>query len=1282
MFYSSRPGFLLSIMCFALCMVFTSAHADNSNLLANPGFENIQKGFPIGWGTFEEKARSMAAIDREYALDGKYSLRMTGDPAEAWEPVFSDNITVTPSGEYTLAGYCKSNATDGEILFNIREISSDGQTAAFQQVPIPMMHDWAFYHQKFKLGERTTTVQVFLILPKCKGNAWFDNLMFVKGDLEDIDSLKSKAKVSPQTQSGGGSLVTLKGNILPNNGFEAVDVSRNLPSDWVFVSSDKNYSAGIVRDKAFAGKTSVIQKHANSGLPGSYMTTKTPITVLPNRNYRFSGWVMTSPDGRSAWTTIPSVRRQRVEGSCLQLMFKDDTGSVIDEVWSPVVQTGGKWERLEINGKAPGDAYHAEIRLYHGDFKGNSWFDSIRLETLEDGDSSIPEWKLHKDVYTAGKLPPAFKLLNPKGQLSVQLAEDSSDEYMITMKPADKGKPAVGSLKMPPIDTSFPGDFSITGEYRLQGDADAGISVDACDIYDNVLFGKTIRFNPTPIWQKFSLPFTARGESEHLTAKINAAGKGYLLSLRGLKAERLSKVSLEEYAGISVESNAKASVQPVSYNNKPTELPDVQICQNNGIPTLKVNGQVTGLDQFCNTYRPFDSVIRNCEEAGLIQVLSLLDIDWEKGPAGVNLAELDHQVRQVLKNAPNANIILCPDSTGTLSPKQWSHYNPSERYVNDLGESDIKSYGGAMKTFPSMASQKWQQDMDEMLVRVVEHVRKSDYANRVIGYWLSGYEWFQWEWSYGDRMDYSVHMRDAFRKWLQEKYGNVEALRKAWSSNSVLFDTVEIPSTADRRKTADGVFRDPAASQNVIDFVKFYSDLVADVLIRQGKAVKTASGKNTLTCSFYGYTTLFFDGISRETSGHSSLKRALESGYLDFTISPSDGYAFERGIGGTGGYNVVPGTLTLHNSIFTNEPDFRTHWAGQDIERTNTTRDDINIFRREFAMNLTNLVASQWYDFSTGYQLGDARLTKELARLKKVTQFAQKIDRAPYSEGMAVIVSEDVSSYIGTDKFLFDGGLLYHQRWLFFRTGMPHTYYLMSDLASPKMPDYKLYLFVNAFKLTEQEKAMIRSKCMRSGSVVMFVYAPGYVDEHGLSVENMKAFLGINIAKMDGDVEAKININADAKYVWLKDSSGIVYGQSIWSPMFYVDDSTANTLGTYTGTGKSGLAYKDFGDYKVVYSGACLLPPDLLRAVGRLAGCHVYLDTNDALYADKNFVSVHAKASGVKKIKLPAKADVYDLINHRVVARNVDSLEVYMNGNETALFYVGKADEAISAFKQ
>ena len=50
---------------------------------------------------------------------------------------------------------------------------------------------------------------------------------------------------------------------------------------------------------------------------------------------------------------------------------------------------------------------------------------------------------------------------------------------------------------------------------------------------------------------------------------------------------------------------------------------------------------------------------------------------------------------------------------------------------------------------------------------------------------------------------------------------------------------------------------------------------------------------------------------------------------------------------------------------------------------------------------------------------------------------------------------------------------------------------------------------------------------------------------------------------------------------------------------------------------------------------------------------HVYSETGDPLEASDAFVTLHARFPGRKMIRLPRKADVFDVFNRRKVAEGV-----------------------------
>ena len=59
----------------------------------------------------------------------------------------------------------------------------------------------------------------------------------------------------------------------------------------------------------------------------------------------------------------------------------------------------------------------------------------------------------------------------------------------------------------------------------------------------------------------------------------------------------------------------------------------------------------------------------------------------------------------------------------------------------------------------------------------------------------------------------------------------------------------------------------------------------------------------------------------------------------------------------------------------------------------------------------------------------------------------------------------------------------------------------------------------------------------------------------------------------------------------------------------------------------------------------------------------------DFVATDGNYLSIHSGMSGKKSIALPEKVrKVYDVFKEKVIAENVDKIEVDIDDNETAIF--------------
>jgi hypothetical protein len=79
------------------------------------------------------------------------------------------------------------------------------------------------------------------------------------------------------------------------------------------------------------------------------------------------------------------------------------------------------------------------------------------------------------------------------------------------------------------------------------------------------------------------------------------------------------------------------------------------------------------------------------------------------------------------------------------------------------------------------------------------------------------------------------------------------------------------------------------------------------------------------------------------------------------------------------------------------------------------------------------------------------------------------------------------------------------------------------------------------------------------------------------------------------------------------------------------------------------------------------LPPALLRALADVAGLPVVCRTDDAVYAGRGFIGIHASQPGTKTIRLPYAGRVEELLSGRRWPRGTTEVTLSMAAGDTAI---------------
>lgn len=562
--------------------------------------------------------------------------------------------------------------------------------------------------------------------------------------------------------------------------------------------------------------------------------------------------------------------------------------------------------------------------------------------------------------------------------------------------------------------------------------------------------------------------------------------------------------------------------------------------------------------------------------------------------------------------------------------------------------------------------------------------------------------------------DLSPAFKNEFSRYLKEKYVTDENLRKAWNNDKVTIAEPQIPDCDARyyiygvdydvkyptgfananegavpmpsNGTNIGQFVDIAQRCDVFDFFRALHIGTANSVIYFGNAVKEYS-KDMLTGAFYGSagSTKFF-GFSQV----GGVDHILTSGVIDFLASP--GVYENRQPGGFTGQRQNFDSYRLKNTMFLVEDDVRTHMENHsnrsDFELY-SFEDTANVMKREFGRNICQDTGSWWFDQIIGggrYKLPE--IYDLIAKQQKIAAESYELDRRKNSE-IAFIYDEEsyhVISDEATQQMMeifrnYDADII----------GAPSDRYLHNDMENPNMPDYKLYVFFNTLYLTDKERRVIKQKLSKNHATALFMYGAGVINPDADSVfdeKNISDLTGINTSRKDGVFSGKFKL-CDTHKMGKDLDRFQIYGdydrkmrynicaykgkvreiQNNLLPLLYADDASAETVACFPDSGKTAVAVKDTGGYVSVYCGSKYINNEVMRAVADFAGCHIYCRTNDVLYANKNYITIHAASSGRKTIYLPKTAnEISECYTNECFGRAVDEISFDMSKGETKMF--------------
>ena len=561
----------------------------------------------------------------------------------------------------------------------------------------------------------------------------------------------------------------------------------------------------------------------------------------------------------------------------------------------------------------------------------------------------------------------------------------------------------------------------------------------------------------------------------------------------------------------------------------------------NGSPALVIDGRAyPPIAMTTRFHKP--EYIKRLGESGLKVFFLMTNTDWlrpgrdytdEQGIQRHEPGGMEAFVRNaetLLAEVPDAYIIV---RIGLHPPVDWMEANRDEliTYQDGSHEPAILSSEVHKDEIPGMysfASGKWQEAAGKALKEFCDKVDSLSFADRVIGYFLAAggtSEWYpvnvlcdRGKNKYGD---FSPSFVKFYGEFLKKRYGTEEKLKKAWKKEDASFEKPIIPNVQeqyfifmeegimdamkyyesaeriigknidmDAEKAANlGVFLNMKDYRYVADFYDAFHEATAEAIIYFAKLLKERyAGK--IVGAFYGSygCTDFFN-----SSTATSTLPILDSGYVDFLAAP--GVYNNREPGGSVAQREMQDSFRLRGQMFVAEEDSRTHLEDsfyRDAMGLYDVRDSIVTLKRDFARVLCEDIYAWWFDqHAEGGRYQHEEIYKLFRRQEEIAQFAYGLDRNKENE-IALIYDQEschtVSMY--TNTLMLD----YYRTSDLPRIGAPVDYYFHNDCAREDMPDYKLYVMMNVFRLTDEEREVILQKARKNHAVVLWLYAPGFIN--------------------------------------------------------------------------------------------------------------------------------------------------------------------------------------------
>ncbi len=1233
---------LISFLPAVQVQATSRAAAEQSSILYNGGFDNssLSAQTVSGWSLNPSNANHTVTVQNDVVYSGN-ALKIEATGASY---IYAADFSVESGATYILSYWVRVDAANGlrfAPFFNDSNYKG-GWWKDYAVQPVSAVTDgWERVYGIVTIPESVgantrnpdSKVQLGFKVYQGSGTFYLDHVSFSKTDIYLDD---------------------------PNLDFEATVPAANSPANW-------NASVKQHQTLTLQSDTSVYHSGAQSMyvykdslLEKSTVESAVYLPVDPANIYEFSFWMCSKNASPTA-----TVR--------MNLQLYADDGSRLADDGSPALVQGtvaslnssserSAWTKVVTRAAVPEGAAYATLCFTLTRGTAELWIDDIFFEVVEDGTDCVVYYDDFHAVDESGNIS-TWQLRG-----SGSFAADSGGKLTVSSE-------AYIYTELTCLMTDY--TYCIKGDYT----ADMGGTVQL-RFYD-YKHNEYVNARQTVPLQTGGTAFAV-----NVTAPSHTYAAIYIGSDQA-GTVTVSDVTVYMTAQPPEPDRNSLDADWTSRSDRENVVSSVEVY--NGTPTLMIDGEPTAAYFYL---RPdLDAYLRTDAESRIASSGLELYVTYGgslyKGgcdpiwleDGSIDYDAFDAVIYDTLAAGDDALVMV---NIGMFAPKWWLEQNPEHQALAHNGSSYI-ALGDV-----SLASEKFRQEAGQVLRQLISHMKEQNYYNRVFGLKISGgqsYEWMCLGTGSDQGPDYSQASQEGFRTYLQSKYGTVEALRAAWGSNTVTFETATAPGWNERGGSSNVYMGDAdtgSLSRNMVDWNLWLNEASADSFLYYCQIAKEETDGQIIVGGYNGYlwTSNTYDSQGK---AHTAMDRVLDSEYVDWIASP---IAYnERLLGQSNTYMALIDSVQEHGKLYIAEQDNRTclsdSYAGTSwdaswdysVGQTRTMADTIYQQKRDFANALVSGVGLWQFDMYGGW-LDDDQLYSYFSDAKAEYDLSVYLDRNQRNE-VAVFVGDESYAYLtaenGNMSFTLLEPMLMQQRKHLAAMGAGYDTYAMSSLLEGKVSPHKLNIILSPFEITQEMHTAMDAYLKTDDQVVVWVYLPGISTGTELSLSNVQRTTGFSVGILEEKSTLQVQL-ADTAHSLTAGIEGLVYGNSTpnsVSPLAYIKDTAGVTVLGYNldGNQKAGLGIKDMGDWTSVYSAAPCLDVQLLRNLLKLAGCHIYSENNaDIIYSNNHYVALHSATAGEKTIHLPGNFSVYDVFAEKLISMNTDTITYYHEKNDTHIF--------------